>query len=204
MQTFVNNMVTRDFNEYEICKVVPSFLRGKAQNWFSNTQPESLWSYRCFARFLLHSFFQKKKFTMMMIDVSEEGRQKTGEETQTHYHRFVDLCMNCVDRTDAIIIHAYTQSINDQTLYRKLLAKAPKTLQQLQAIVEKYSRCEGGMKRKFEGDHSAAAKAEKGKSFEAKPKKPEAIKPAFETYTPLSKSRSEILSIHRQVLLGID
>jgi hypothetical protein len=64
--------------------------------------------------------------------------------------------------------------------------------------VEKYSRCEGGMKWKFEGDYSA--KAEKGKSFEAKPKKPEATKPAFETYTPLSKSRSEILSIHRQVL----
>ena len=56
------------------------------------------------------------------------------------------------------------------------------------------------MKRKFDGDHSAPVKADKGKSFEARPNKPEATKPAFETHTPLSKSRSEILSIHRQIL----
>jgi hypothetical protein len=116
LQTFVNNMVTRDFNEYEICKVVLSFLREKAQNWFSNTKPESLFSYRCFVRYLLSSFFQKKKFTMLMNDVTEQGKQNLGEKTQTHYHHFVDLYMNCIDRTDAIIIHAYTQSITDQIL----------------------------------------------------------------------------------------
>ena len=143
LQTFRATMYTRDFTDEEICKIVPSYLRGKALNWFNQTKSESLFCYWDFGKFLLGSFFNKKKFTRTMSDTVDE-KQRPGEDTEAFYHRFVDICLECVDRTETMIILPFRQNINDLGLVRKLCAKEPRTLQHLQSIVEKYCRCEGG------------------------------------------------------------
>lgn len=182
-----------------MCKLFPEYLTGAASEWFSELPRGSVHLFRDLASKFFNRFFQHAR-TPGSFSSLLQLKQRKYESLNDFMTRFTAECTRLKCSSDEFIVSAFKEGIQLGPLYQELCRIPPNTAQDLWKIAQTYAvaddaiRLRSDQERKNEKKHRATSKLN---VFERVNK--ERIKPraSVNSLTPLTHSRSEIISLHR-------
>lgn len=135
------------------------------------------------------------------------------ESLSDFFTRFNEESLQVKNRTDQLVIAAFMNGLNSRPFYTNFVQEAPTTMSRLMALVETFAKAEEVNRKKRDGDRQTRKTDEKdkGKIGDSRGKSGVFDRLNFnkgrteprlsnQQLTPLTKTRTEILSIHRDVL----
>nr|XP_027072020.1 uncharacterized protein LOC113696835 [Coffea arabica] len=197
------------------CKTFPMFLKGKARLWFQGLAPGSIRSFTELARQFASQFVSSKTYSKNAAHLMAI-RQKPDESLKNFMTRFNTESLQIRDKDEKVVMTAFMNGLRVEELYYKLVEQPPKNLGELLTRAHAAANAEEAGRLKRESDRELRDRT--GRANPPDTKNGQARKNVFDRlskdkaptpppipekgYTPLTRSRGQILAVMKTEGLG--
>lgn len=134
------------------CKTFPTFLKGKARQWFQGLPPRSVQLFSQLMRLFAAQFVSSRAFSKTTAHLMTV-HQGPEESLREYMVRFNNESLQVRDRDDKVVMAAFVNGLRRQKLYAEFVERPPKSVREMldrtheKANAEEVNRLKGAQER---------------------------------------------------------
>ncbi|GKV04724.1 hypothetical protein SLEP1_g16838 [Rubroshorea leprosula] len=200
LHTYQAIMRIQNANDAMMCKVFPATLKSTARRWYHKLPRHSIDSYFQLAKLFSNKFASQREIKRTATELMQVN-QKEGESLRDYMQRFNKATLDIDNVPDTICLSALLHGLKRGRFLDDLLENPPKTWNEVNDRSASFILSEDfqSSKRRADDKQGKELKQPENKDDKKKQKVSEQRGkspsfPKYDSYIPLSSSRSEILS----------
>ncbi|GKV41017.1 hypothetical protein SLEP1_g48598 [Rubroshorea leprosula] len=200
LHTYQAIMRIQNANDAMMCKVFPATLKTTARRWYHKLPRHSIDSYSQLAKLFSNKFASQREIKRTATELMQV-HQKEGESLRDYMQRFNKATLDIDNVPDTICLSALLHGLKPGRFLDDLLENPPKSWNEVNDRSASFILSEDfqSSKRRADDRHGKEPKQPENRDDKKKQKvgeqrgKPPSY-PKYDSYIPLSSSRSQILS----------
>ncbi|GKV19151.1 hypothetical protein SLEP1_g29444 [Rubroshorea leprosula] len=200
LHTYQAIMRIQNANDAMMCKVFPATLKTTARRWYHKLPRHSIDSYSQLAKLFSNKFASQREIKRTATELMQV-HQKEGESLRDYMQRFNKATLDIDNVPDTICLSALLHGLKPGRFLDDLLENPPKSWNEVNDRSASFILSEDfqSSKRRADDRHGKEPKQPENRDDKKKQKvgeqrgKPPTY-PKYDSYIPLSSSRSQILS----------